>query len=120
MCAWVLSRLSYIRSFATPWNVACQTPQSIGFSRQEYWSGLPFPSPRDLPDPGIEPGSPASQRDSLLTQLSGFFTSEPPGKPLDSLYVPFSIAIMFKYSNEETLCHLKYEVGNSWIWLISH
>ena len=42
-----------------PWTVACQTPLSMGFSRQEYWSGLPFPSPGNLPDPGIEPGSPA-------------------------------------------------------------
>ena len=47
--------LSYIRLFATPWTVACQAPPSMGFSKQEYWSGLPFPSPRDLPDPGIEP-----------------------------------------------------------------
>ena len=42
-----------------PWTVTCQTPLSMGFSRQEYWSGLPFPSPGNLPDPGIEPGSPA-------------------------------------------------------------
>ena len=56
----------------TPWTVACQVPLSMGFSRQEYWSGLPFPSPGDLLDPGIEPGSPTLQADSLL--------SEPPGK----------------------------------------
>ena len=55
----------------TPWTVACQAPQSIGFSRQEYWIGLPFPSPGDLPDPGIEPGTPALQADSLLTELRG-------------------------------------------------
>ena len=53
----------------TPWTVACQAPLSLGFSRQEYWSGLPFPSPGDLPNPGIEPGSPALQADSLLTEL---------------------------------------------------
>ena len=46
-------------TLATPWTVACQAPLSTGFSRQAYWSGLPFPSPGDLPDPGIEPGSPA-------------------------------------------------------------
>ena len=57
----------------TPWTVACLAPLSVGFSRQEYWSGLPFPSPGDLPDPGIEPGSPALQADAL--------PSEPPGKP---------------------------------------
>ena len=45
-------------SFAAPWTVACQAARSMGFSRQEYWSGLPFPSPGDLADPGIEPGSP--------------------------------------------------------------
>ena len=50
--------LSRVRLFATPWTVAYQAPPSMGFSRQEYWSGLPFPSPGDLPDPGIEPGSP--------------------------------------------------------------
>ena len=50
--------LSRVRLFATPWTVAYQAPPSMGFSRQEYWSGLSFPSPRDLPDPGIKPGSP--------------------------------------------------------------
>ena len=54
---------------AIPWTVACQAPLSTGFSRQEYWSGLPFPSPGDLPDPGIEPTSPALQADDLLTEL---------------------------------------------------
>ena len=51
--------LSRVQLFATPWTVAYQAPLSMGFSRQEYWSGLPFPSPGDLPDPGIEPRSPA-------------------------------------------------------------
>ena len=50
--------LSRVRLFATPWTVAYQAPQSMRFSRQEYWSGLPFPSPGDLPDPGIKPVSP--------------------------------------------------------------
>ena len=53
----------------TPWTIACQSPLSMGFPRQEYWSRLPFPSPRDLSDPGIEPGSPALQADSLPTEL---------------------------------------------------
>ena len=52
---------SHVQLFATPWTVAYQAPPSMGFSRQECWSGLPFPSPGDLPDPGIEPGSPALQ-----------------------------------------------------------
>ena len=51
--------LSRVRLLVTPWTAAYQAPPSIGFSRQEYWSGLPLPSPGDLPDPGIEPGSPA-------------------------------------------------------------
>ena len=51
------------------WTIACQAPLSMGFSRQEYWSGLPFPSPGDLPDPGIEPMSPALQVDALPTEL---------------------------------------------------
>ena len=51
--------LSRVRLFAIPWTVSYQVPPSMGFSRQEYWSGLPLPSPGDLPNPGIEPGSPA-------------------------------------------------------------
>ena len=66
--------LSRVRLFATPWTVAYQAPLSMGFSGQEYWSGLPFPSPGDLLDPGIEPGSPVLEADAL--------TSEPPWKPL--------------------------------------
>ena len=68
-----MKSFSCVRVFATPWTVAYQAPPSMGFSRQEYWSGVPFPSPGDLPDPGIEPGSPTFQADAL--------TSEPPGKP---------------------------------------
>ena len=60
-------------TFVTTWTVACHAPLSMGFSRQESWSGLPFPPPGDLPDPGVEPRSPALQTDSLAT--------EPPGKP---------------------------------------
>ena len=65
--------LSRIRLFATPWTVAYQAPLSMEFSRQEYWSGLPYPSPGDLPDPGIKPMSPALQADAI--------PSEPPWKP---------------------------------------
>ena len=56
-------------TLTTPLTVACQAPLSMGFPRQEYWSGLPFPSPADLPDPGIKPRSPALQADDLLTKL---------------------------------------------------
>ena len=57
--------LTCVQLYATPWTVAHQAPQSMGFPRQEYWSGLPFRPPGDLPDPGIEPESPALQLDSL-------------------------------------------------------
>jgi len=60
--------LSHVRLFATPWTVAHQAPPSMEFSRQEYWSGLPFPSPGDLPDPGIKPRSPALQADALTSE----------------------------------------------------
>ena len=65
--------LSRVRLFATPWTVAYQAPPSMGFSRQECWSGLPFPSPGDLPDPGIEPGSLALQVDALPFEPHSFF-----------------------------------------------
>ena len=65
--------LSRFQLFGTPWTVAYQGPLSMEFSREEYWSGLPFPSPGDLPNPGIEPGSPALQ--------AGALSSEPPGAP---------------------------------------
>ena len=71
MKKWKLLSLTWL--FTTPWTVACQGPLSMGFSRQEYWSGLLFPFPGDLPDPEIEPRSPALQADSL--------PSKPPGKP---------------------------------------
>ena len=66
-----LKSLSCVRLFATPWTVAYQAPPSMEFSRQEYWNGLPLPSPGDLPDPGIEPGSPALQADALPSELPG-------------------------------------------------
>ena len=73
ICVWL---------FVTPWTVAYQAPPSMGFSRQECWSGLPLPSPGDLPDPGIEPGSPTLQADALL--------SESPGK-LKSMFAKYSV-----------------------------
>ena len=80
-----LSR-SVVSDSATAWTVAYQAPPPMGFSRQEYWSGLPFPFPGDLPSSGIEPWSPTFQADTL--------TSEPPGKPLSSLsclYEPYGV-----------------------------
>ena len=74
-----MKSLSHVRLFVTPWIVAHQAPLSMGFSRQEYWSGLPFPPQGDLPDPGVEPLFPALQVDS---------TAEPPGKPLADICAP--------------------------------
>ena len=68
--------LSHVQLFATPWTADCQALLSMKFSKQEYFSGLPFPTPRDLPNPGIEPMSPASP-----ALAGGFFTTEPSGKP---------------------------------------
>ena len=73
----VVQLLSHVQLFATPWTVAHQAPPSMGFSRQEYWSALPFTSPRDLPDPVIKPTSPVWRVDSLpLNHL---------GSPLDMI-----------------------------------
>ena len=80
-CAQPLSR---VQLFVTPWTAACQAPLSMEFSRQEYWSGLPFPSPGDLLNPCIKPMSPALQADSL--------PSESPGKP-SALIISFLILI---------------------------
>ena len=74
MHAWMLGRFSHVQLFATPWTVPHQAPLSMQFSRQEYWSRLPFPSPGDFPDPGVSPMSPASpalQADSLLLSHQG-------------------------------------------------
>ena len=68
-----MKSFSRVQLFSTLWTVAYQASPSMGFSRQEYWSGLPFPSPGDLPDPGTEPGFPTLGADTL--------TSEPPEKP---------------------------------------
>ena len=74
--------LCCVQLFATPRTVAYQASPSMGFSRQEYWSGLPFPSPGDLPNPGVEPGSPALEADAL--------TSEPPGKQASGWEIGYS------------------------------
>ena len=70
--------LNHVQLSVTPWTVAYQSPLSMGFSRQEYWSGLPLPFPGDLPHPGIETGSPALQTDAL--------PSEPPGKSVQEVH----------------------------------
>ena len=87
VCACMLSH-SVVSDSLISWTVACQVPLSMGFSRQEYWSGLPFPTLGDFPHPGMEPGSPALQADSS--------PSEPPGKPISiylSIYMYSSLSI---------------------------
>ena len=77
--------------FGTPWTLAHQAPLSMGFTRQEYWSGLPFPSPGDLPDPGMEPGSPALQADSIVwatrPKVIAISFSRGPSWPRDGTWV---------------------------------
>ena len=86
--------LSCVQLFATPWTVVCQAPLSMGFSGQEYWSGLPCPPPGDLTDPGIEPESPAL--------AGGFFTAEPPGTvPL----IPLVCGILLQQPKLTKLVH---------------
>ena len=104
--------LSPVRLFVTPWTVAHQAPPSMGFSRQEYWSGLPFPSPGDLPDPGIQPTSPALEADAL--------TSEPPGKPeyteelyKEDLHNPDNHYGMITHLEPDILkCKVKWALGS--------
>ena len=84
--------LNHVQLFAVPWSIAHQASLSVGFSRQEYWSGLPFPSPGDLPDPRIKPASPASP------ELSGsFFIIEPPGKPL-LIIIIYQVSLYWEHS----------------------
>ena len=91
---------SSVQLFVTPWTVAYQASPSMGFSRQEYQSGLPFPSPGDLPDPGIKPGSPELQADALPSEpplqfssvaqscqtLSDPMDCSPPGSPVHGIF----------------------------------
>ena len=95
--------LSPVRLFATPWTVAHQAPPSMECSRQEYWNGLPFPSPGDLPNPGIEPGSPALWADVLLSEPPGNQSLRVKGKPLGQ-------RIFFLHSLPTCLCH-------SWLYV---
>ena len=102
-----MKSLSHVQLFVTPWTVAYHAPPSMGYSRQEYWSGLPFPSPGDLPDPGIEPRSPALQADALPSEL--------PGKPhIIYIYnIHFQIFSLKRYY--KILCYI---VGPCWLSIL--
>ena len=127
--------LSRVRLFETPWTVAYQAPQSLEFSRQEYWSGLPLPSPGDLPNPGIKPGSPALQADAL--------PSDPPGKHhtriwhhywlfmlhIPSLWLIYFVTeslyllvplIYFTYNSTTSLCHFTRQSRVYFLYLWLH
>ena len=95
MCMfWLCAVCSVVLDSATLWTVTHQAPLSMGFSRQEYWSGLPFPSPGDIPDKGIEPASLVS----LMSELAcGFFTAEQPGKPYLHPSVQFSRSVVSNF-----------------------
>ena len=97
LCVWEREKvcvLSRVQLFVTAWTVAHQVPLSIGFPRQEYWSGWPFPPPEDLPDPGIKP--------TVACIASGSFTTVPPGKP-KKMCVPISLYIHI-YSLYSIVC----------------
>ena len=96
----MLSHFSHVWLFATLWTIAHQAPLSMGFSKQEYWSGLPFPSPGDLPNLGIEPGSPALRADSLL--------AEPPGKHIKKQ--------RHHFANKGSNCQ-SYDFSCSHVWM---
>ena len=81
-----MKSLSHVQLFVTPWTVAYQAPLSMRFSRQEYWSGLPFPTPGDLPDSGIEPRSPTLEADALTSEPPGKQSSECPTKTCDDAF----------------------------------
>ena len=84
LCAWRAQSLKHAWLFCDSMNCTCPVPLSMGFSRQEYWSGLPFPPPGDLPDPGIESTCPVSP-----TLVGGFFSTEPPEKPPGILWANY-------------------------------
>ena len=91
--------LSRAQLFGTPWIVAYQVPLSLGFSRQEYWSGMPLPSPGNLSDPGIEAGSPALQADYLPSELLGGLRSKSCSQPalVNKVLLEHSYAHSFAY-----------------------
>ena len=105
--------LSCVQLFTTPWTVSCQASLSLGFSRQEYWSGLPFPFPGSLPDPGIKPKSPGSP-----ALAGGFITIEPPWKPvlhsvleIDSAEMEFPSQLKILKKKELTMLPLTETLG---------
>ena len=98
--------LSRVQLFGTPWTVAFQDPQSMEFSRQEYWSGLPFPSPGDLPDPGTEPRFPTLQAVALPSESPG----KPNLRPLLPRWTPCVTVCWVPYQTLHMSNHIPYSV----------
>ena len=101
-----------------PWTIACQAPLSTAFSRQEYWNGLPFPSPGHLPEPGIEPATPAL--------AAGFFSTAPPGKPKGRARCVWAAKYRLQGTSSYKLLNVKqisnrgllYSIGNNIQYLV--
>ena len=119
----VFQLLSRVWHSETPWTAAHQTPLSMGFPRQEYWSGLPCPSPGDLPNPGVEPRSPALQADSFNAEPSGksrcpysspefFFWPKPVSK--------IQVLVVFDYNFTLNQCSFPVDTGSRYHGLINH
>ena len=105
MCAKLLQSCPTVRDL---WTVAHQVSMSMGFSRQEYWDGLPCPPPGDLPDPGIKPTSPASP-----ALAGGFFTTEPRGKPVQLSKASFFFSHL---ENDIITCKFKMKMHRCELW----
>ena len=111
-----MKSLSCVWLFVTSWTVAYQASQSLGFSRQEYWSGLPFPSPGDLPNPGIEPRSPKLQADALL--------SEPPERHNTQEHntqrkmINQEICVLMLHSKRQAPCFVNQDFSHLW-WMMA-
>ena len=109
----VVQSLNRAQHFANPWTIACQAPLSMGFPRKEYWSGLPFPSRGDLPNPEIKPVSPAL--------AGGFFTTESPGKPIVrsievNMFVCFLLNTLNLLGRTKTICCLPGSILVTGYW----
>ena len=101
----LFSHLIVSDSFVSPWTVACQAPPFMEFSRQEYWSGLPFPSPGNLPNPGTEPTSPALQVDSLLLSHQGSPVSTTPST-YSVPFVQYGLASSYRSITQLTMSQI--------------
>ena len=108
MCVLHAKSLSHVQLFVTPWTIAHQAPLSMGFSRQDYWSWLPCPPPRDLPNPGIEPSFLKSP-----TLAGGFFTTSATWEAPSCMYTPFKKKNLSKLKNQRTTKNKTWTCGET-------